>query len=142
MPAKLQTYLFFNGRCQEAAEFYRKAVGVETVMSMRFDEAPDKPPPGMVPDNWGDKIMHMEMRIGENLLLASDGHSPNPAFNGFRLVYETASEAECKRAYDALRDGGTVDMPLGPTFFAKSYAMLTDKFGVGWMVILPAEQFQ
>ena len=129
----VQPYLFFGGRCEEAIEFYRKALGAELVMLSRFKEAPE-PQPGM-PDCFEEKIMHATLRIGETLLMASDGRCEGPQnFEGFSLSITVADDAEAERAFTALSDGGLVTMALAKTFWAPKFGMLQDKFGVGWMV--------
>ena len=136
----VQPYLMFGGRCQEAVEFYRDALGAEVQMLMRFKDAPDKPPPGMVPDNWGDKIMHVSLKIGDAVLMASDGcASSDKSFQGFSLSLTAANEAEADRKFAALSKSGQVTMPLGKTFFSPRFGMLVDRFGVSWMVIVAAE---
>ena len=136
----IQPYLTFGGRCQEAVDFYREALGAEVQMLMRFKEAPDQPPPGMVPDNWGDKIMHVSLKIGDAVLMASDGcASSEKNFQGFSLSLTAANEAEADRKFAVLSTSGQVTMPLGKTFVAKRFGMLVDRFGVSWMVIVPAE---
>ncbi len=136
----VQPYLTFGGRCQEAVEFYRDALGAEVEMLMRFKESPDTPPPGMMPDNWGDKIMHACLKIGDTKLMASDGcASSEKSFQGFSLSLTAANEAEAERKFAALSDHGQVTMPLGKTFFSSRFGMLVDRFGVSWMVIVPAE---
>jgi len=130
-------YLFFNGRCEEAIEFYKKALGAEVGMMMRFKEAPDKPPPGVVPPGSDDKIMHACLRINGAELMASDGcERSKPGFEGFSLSLNARNEAEADRMFAALADGGKVSMPLGKTFFAKRFGAVADRFGVGWMVIV------
>jgi PhnB protein len=136
----IQPYLTFGGRCQEAVEFYRDALGAEVEMLMRFKEAPDQPPPGMVPDNWGDKIMHCCLKIGDAVLMASDGcNSSEKNFQGFSLSLTASNEAEADRKFAALSNRGQVTMPLGKTFFSPRFGMLVDRFGVSWMVIVAAE---
>ena len=136
----VQPYLMFGGRCQEAVEFYRDALGAEVQMLMRFSESPDAPPPGMVPENWGDKVMHACIKIGDTLVMASDGCATSEAsFQGFSLSLSVANEAAADREFAALSDRGQVTMPLGKTFFSPRFGMLVDRFGVGWMVIVPAE---
>jgi PhnB protein len=127
----VQAYLDFNGRCEEALEFYRKAIGAEVVRLMRYKEAPEPPAPGME-----NKIMHSTFRVGETTIMASDGHAKgNPRFEGFALSISAASDAETERLFNALVAGGEVRLPLTKTFFASKFGMLADKFGVGWMVI-------
>ncbi|MFO0967043.1 MAG: VOC family protein [Gemmataceae bacterium] len=132
---KLQPYLFFDGRCEEAAEFYRKAVGAEVEMLMRHRDAPDKPPPGTIPAGAENKVMHMQLRIGESTVLASDGRCHGTTvFQGFALSLTVKSEAEADRVFSALSEGGQVQMPLTKTFFSPRFGMAADKFGVSWMV--------
>ena len=130
----IQPYLFFNGRCEEAIAFYRKALGAEVQMMMRYKESPEPTPPGMTPPNWGDKIMHASLRVGGNILMASDGCGEKTAFEGFSLSITVPNEAEADKVFAALSEGGQVRMPLGKTFWAPRFGMLQDKFGVGWMV--------
>jgi PhnB protein len=135
---QIQPYLFFNGRCEEALEFYRKALGAKVEMLMRYKEAPESPPPGMLPPGSENKVMHAAVRIGEAVLLASDGHcSGSPSFEGFSLTLNARDEAEAKRFFAALCEGGNVTMPLGKTFFSPAFGMASDRFGVAWMVIVP-----
>jgi PhnB protein len=136
----VQPYLMFGGRCQEAIDFYRNAVGAEVEMLMRFKESPEPTPPGMIPANWDDKIMHACLKIGDTQVMASDGCASSGAdFKGFSLSLTVANEAEADRKFAALSDGGKVTMPLGQTFFARRFGMAVDRFGVSWMVIVPAE---
>ena len=136
----VQPYLMFGGRCQEAVEFYRDVLGAEVQMLMRFKESPDTPPPGMVPDNWGDKVMHACLKIGDTVLMASDGcASSENNFKGFSLSLTVADEGEADRKFAALSERGQVTMPLGKTFFARRFGMAVDRFGISWMVIVPAE---
>lgn len=136
---QVQPYLFFDGRCEEAIEFYRKAIGAKVEMMMRFNESPEPCPEGMVPPGSENKVMHAAMQIGNTTVMASDGHcAGKPSFQGFSLSLDATDEADAKRLFDALADGGQVQMPLGKTFFAKSFGMVADKFGVGWMVIVAA----
>jgi PhnB protein len=130
----IEPYLFFNGRCDEAVEFYKKALGAEVLMLMRYKESPEPPPPGMVPAGWDNKIMHTSLRIGNANLMASDGCSDGVNFQGFSLSLTVTNEAEAKRAFTALSDGGQVQMPLGKTFWSPCFGMVADRFGVGWMV--------
>jgi PhnB protein len=131
----VQPYLMFGGRCQEAVDFYRDALGAEVEMLMRFKESPEPAPPGMVPDNWGDKIMHCSFKVGDTVLMASDGCSSSEKnFQGFSLSLTAANEAEADRRFAALSERGQVTMPLGKTFFSPRFGMLADRFGVGWMI--------
>jgi PhnB protein len=132
---EIQPYLFFEGRAEEAAEFYKSRLGAEVTMLMRNKDAPDKPPPGMLPPNSENKVMHMALKIGATTVLASDGHcSGKSDFQGFSLSLTVQDEAEARKVFSALADGGQVRMPLTKTFFSPSFGMLADKFGVGWMV--------
>ncbi|WP_137895927.1 VOC family protein [Ramlibacter sp. 2FC] len=134
---QVQPYLFFEGRCEEAVEFYRKALGAEVTMMMRYKDSPEPPQPGCLPPGAEDKIMHMNMSIGDTQIMASDGNcSGKPGFQGFSLSLTAASEAEAERWFNALADGGQVQMPLAKTFFASSFGMVADRFGVSWMVIV------
>ena len=129
---QVQPYLFFDGRCEEAINFYRKAVGAEVTMLMRFKESPD---PGMSPPGSGEKILHASFRIGDSTVLASDGEcSGRQNFQGFALSLTVANDAQADRAFAALSDGGKVKMPLNKTFFSSRFGMLADRFGVSWMV--------
>lgn len=129
----VQPYLFFGGRCEEALEFYRNALGAEVQMLMRFKESPD-PMPGM-PDCFEDKVMHASFRVGGSVLMASDGRCEGPAhFEGFSLSITVADEDEAERVFSALGEGGVVVMPLEKTFWAPKFGMLTDRYGVGWMI--------
>lgn len=138
----VQAYLFFNGNCEEAVAFYRKALGAEVEFSMRYKESPEPPPPGMVPPNWGDKIMHTSFRIGQTTVMASDGcGTDKPGFEGFSLSLAVFTEADADRYFNALAEGGKVKMPLTKTFWSPRFGMLQDKFGIGWMVnVVPPEQ--
>jgi PhnB protein len=132
---QVQSYLFFDGRCDEAVEFYKKALGAKVEMLMRFKEAPDPPPPGTVPPGFENKVMHTSFRIGDTVVMASDGCTERKAnFQGFSLSLAVEKEAEADRLFAALADGGQVQMPLGKTFWSPCFGMLTDRFGVGWMV--------
>jgi len=132
---QVEGYLMFNGRCEEAVKFYQQALGAKVEMMMRFREAPDQPPPGMLPPGSGEKIMHTSFRIGETVVMASDGMSfDGPSFKGFSLSISVPSEAEADRVFNALVEGGKVTMPLGKTFWSPRFGMLEDRFGVSWMV--------
>jgi PhnB protein len=131
-------YLFFGGRCEEALEFYRKALGAEVEMLMRYDESPTPPPPGMLAPGFEKKIMHAAFRILGVPLMASDGRDDTSKFGGMRLALAVPTEADARRAFDALSDGGSVEMPLAKTFGSPCFGLLTDRFGLGWMVMVPA----
>jgi PhnB protein len=129
-------YLFFAGRCDEAIAFYRAALGAEVEMLMRYNEGPEPPPPGAIPPGFETKVMHATVRIGGVPLMMSDGNKAENQFQGFRLALALPSEAEAQRAFHALADGGSIQMPLGKTFWSPCFGMLTDRWGVGWMVSL------
>jgi PhnB protein len=132
----VQAYVMFNGRTEEAIEFYKKAVGAEVTALMRFRDAPESPPPGMVPENWGDKVMHSSFKIGDAEIMASDGcQSDGAAFNGISLALSVKSPGEAERVFNALAEGGQVTMPLAKTFFSSNFGTLADRFGVSWMVV-------
>ncbi len=137
----LQPYLFFDGRCEEAIDFYRRALGAEVEMLMRFKESPEPPQPGMVPPGFDDKVMHASFRVAGSTVMASDGGGcpGGPAgFQGFALSLTVATETAADQVFAALADGGEVRMPLGKTFFAPRFGMVTDRFGVTWMVMVEA----
>lgn len=139
----LEPYLFFNGRCEEAMDFYQQAIGAEVTVKLRMNEAPDPPPPGAIPPGFDNKIMHASLRIGAMNLLVTDGNSDMaPSFKGFSLTLGVDDTAEAHRKFDALAQGGKVVMPLGPTFWSPCFGMLEDQFGVGWMVIVPPAEGQ
>lgn len=132
---QIQSYLFFDGRCEEAIEYYRKALGAELMMLMRNRESPEPQPPGMLPPGSEDKVMHASLRIGDSVVMASDGHCRGqPSFQGFSLSLTVPDEARADQLFAALADGGQVQMPLAKTFFSPRFGMVADRFGVSWMV--------
>lgn len=138
----IEPYLFFNGCCEEAVEFYKKALGAEVLITMRYKDSPEPPPPGMVPPGYENKIMHTSLRIGQTTVMASDGCEPGKTnFQCFSLSLSVPTEAEADRFFNALAAGGKVRMPLTKTFWSPRFGMLEDRFGIGWMVsVMPAEQ--
>jgi PhnB protein len=131
---QVQPYLFFDGRCDEALDFYKKAIGADAKMLMRFKDAPDQ---SIVSPGSKDKVMHAQVQIGDTTVLMSDGRClGKPNFQGFSLAVSAKSEAEAEKMFNALADGGQVTMPLAKTFFSPKFGMLADKFGVGWMVLV------
>src|ERR1700733_4651467 len=131
---QVQPYLFFDGRCDEALDFYKKAIGADLKMLMRFKDAPDQ---SMVSPDSRDKVMHAQIQIGDTTVLASDGCClGKPNFQGFSLAVSAKSEAEAEKMFSALGEGGQVTMPMAKTFFSPRFGMLADKFGVGWMVLV------
>ena len=135
---QVQPYLFFEGRCQEALEFYRKALGAEVTALMRYQDSPDQT---MVQPGSEDKVMHASFQIGETTVMASDGRcGGQPSFQGFALSLTVSTEAEADRLFGAIADGGQVIMPLTTTFFSPRFGMTADRFGVSWMVyVAPRE---
>jgi PhnB protein len=133
----VQPYLFFEGRCEEALTFYKKALGAEVIMLMRNKEAPDKPPEGRVAPNSEDKILHASFKIGDSIINASDGGCyGNPIFKGVSLSLQVRDEAQAERAFNALAESGKVHMPLMKTFFSPRFGMVEDRFGVSWMILV------
>lgn len=133
-PTIIQPYLFFNGRCDEAIEFYRGTLGAEAEFLMRYNESPEPMPPGRLPAGFENKVMHATFHIGATTLMASDGCSTEPNFAGFSLSLAVPTEAEAHRAFDALAVGGKSGLPLTKTFWSPCFGMVTDRFGVEWMV--------
>jgi PhnB protein len=133
----IQPYLFFEGRAGEAIEFYKKTLGAKVEMTMHFKDAPDQ---SMISPGSADKIMHAAIKIGEAVVLMSDGRNTGkPNFQGFSLTIYPKDEAEADKLFGALSEGGEVRMPMDKTFFAKRFGIVADKFGVGWMIIVPAQ---
>ncbi len=130
-------YLDFAGRCDEALAFYREALGAEVEMLMRYSESPEQPPPGMLQPGFENKVMHVSFRVRGVPLMASDGCDDKSKFDGFRLALAVPTEADARRAVDALAAGGTVQMPLTKTFWSPCFGMLTDRFGLRWMFTVP-----
>ncbi|MCC6676031.1 MAG: VOC family protein [Phycisphaerales bacterium] len=136
--AMVEPYLMFGGRCEEALAFYKTAVGAKVERVMKFSESPDPMPPGVLAPGFEHKVMHSSFKVGGSTVMASDGCGPGSKFEGFSLSLSVATEAEADKAFNALAAGGKVTMPLGKTFWSPRFGMLTDKFGVAWMVIVPA----
>ena len=130
---QVQSYLMFNGRTQEALEFYKKAIGAKVEMVMRFKDAPE----GQCAPGTENNIMHSSFKVGDTVLMASDGMMQAPLeFKGISLTLNPKTEAECERLFNALADGGQVFQPLIKTFFSPKFGVVTDKFGVNWMVLV------
>jgi PhnB protein len=131
---QVQPYLNFDGRCEEALEFYKRALGAEVTALMRCKDAPD---PGMIKPGLEDKVLHSSFRVGDSTVMASDGHCQGkPEFRGVSLTLIVPEEADAKRIFAALSDGGEVRMELAKTFFSPQFGMLADRFGVPWMIIV------
>lgn len=134
-PVNIQVYLFFEGQCEEAITFYQEVLGAELEMLMRFNESPEPLPPDAIPPGHEDKVMHCSFRVGETTVMASDGcGTGDDKFGGFSLSLNAANPAEADRLFNALADGGTITMPIDKTFWSPRFGMLTDRFGVPWMV--------
>lgn len=136
--AEVSPYLFYGGRCEEALEFYKQALGAKVGMVMRFNESPDPVPEGMLKPGFETKIMHATFTVGNKTIMASDGTGNEPPFAGFSLALSVPTPDAADRVFNALAEGGNVIMPLGQTFWSARYGMVSDKFGVGWMVMVSA----
>ncbi len=133
----VQSYLFFDGRCDEALEFYRRTLGAEVTMLMRFKDSPEPHDPDMCAPGNESKVMHASFRVGDTELMASDGRCKgSPNFQGFSLALTVPDDAEAERRFAALADGGQVQMPLAKTFWSSRFGMVADRFGVSWMVFV------
>ncbi|HTW95958.1 MAG TPA: VOC family protein [Tepidisphaeraceae bacterium] len=137
---QIQPYLHFEGRADEAIEFYKKALGATVNMLMRYKDCPEEPncdSGNKFPAEMLDKVMHASLKIGDSTLLISDGRCQGPAkFSGFSLPVLVQTDADAKKYFAALSEGGTITMPIGKTFFSSQFGMLTDRFGVPWMVLV------
>lgn len=133
----IQPYLFFGGRCEEALKFYQTAADAKIDAIMYFNQSPTPMPEGCVQPGFEDKVMHARFSIQGAVILASDGVGPSTGFNGFSLALSVPNADEARKVFDALSAGGQVNMPLSETFFSPCYGMLTDQFGLQWMVIVP-----
>jgi PhnB protein len=135
----VQPYVFFDGKCEEALEFYKRALGVRVNMLMRYKDSPEAPPPGCGPTD-SNKVMHANFSIGETQIMASDGRATgNPKFEGFALSLSLPTPADVDKAFNALANGGKIEMPLAKTFFSERFGMVVDKFGVFWMLLVTPE---
>ena len=137
----IQPYLFFGGRCEEALDFYKSAIGAEVQMLMRYSDCPDPMPEGRLPAGYESKVMHASFKVGCSVILASDGcgGEESKGFRGFSLSLALPTEAETERAFNALTAGGEVTMPLAKTFWSPRFGMLQDKFGMGWMITVESQ---
>lgn len=137
----VQSYLFFDGRTEEAIEYYKQAVGAEVQFLMRVKDSPEPPPAGCYPEGAGDKVMHAQIRIGDTVVMLSDGRcSGKPVFQGFALSLSVRTEADVDKYFTALANGGQIQMPLAKTFFSARFGMVVDRFGVFWMVLVQPTQ--
>lgn len=136
---QVQPYLFFEGRADEAIEFYKKALGAKVEMLMRYKDSPEPPRAGQ-PRIPADKVMHASLKVGGATIMASDGMaSGKPSFQGFSLSLDAKDEADAKRLFGALSEGGQVHQPLIKTFFSPAFGMVADRFGVSWMIVVPGQ---
>lgn len=134
MATKIEPYLFFNGRADEAIAFYSKAVGAKTLFRAAYKDAPQPMPKGSIPDGWEEKVMHATLDVRGCAIMVSDGNKKGGSFEGFHLSLSTSTPEEADKAFAALSDGGRVTLPIGKTFWSPRFGMLVDRFGVGWMV--------
>jgi PhnB protein len=139
VPATVQPYLIFGGRCDEALAFYQSAIDAKVVTRMLFSQSPEPMPLGSIPPGFANKVMHCAFRVGNTEILASDGAQGGATFSGFSLSITVATADEAEHVFNRLVDGGEVTMPLEPTFWSPCFGMLTDRFGVNWMVGVPGE---
>jgi PhnB protein len=134
---RVEAYLNFDGRCEEAVEFYKKALGAEVVMMLRFKDNPEPAGAGQCAPGADNKVMHVSMRIGESTVMASDCHCEGKAdFRGVSLSLTMANEGQVERAFGELAEGGKVGVPLTKTFFSPRFGVVTDRFGVTWMILV------
>jgi len=140
MKTLLEPYLFFGGQCEEALAFYAKALGATVSYMGRYSESPDAMPPSALAPGFEQKIMHATFHIGGHTLMASDGCNSDSQFSGFNLSLALPTQAEAEQAFNALAEGGSVLMPLSKTFWSPCFGMLTDRFGLGWMISLADEK--
>jgi PhnB protein len=138
----VQPYVFFDGRCEEALDFYKKALGAEVTALLRYKESPDLQATAMMPPGAQNKVMHCNVRIRDTQIMASDGQNitGQPKFEGFALTLNARDVEDVNMLFTALSDGGQVQLPPTETFFAESFSMLTDKFGVAWMILAEKKQ--
>ena len=134
----IQPYLFFGGRCEEALEFYKTNLGAQVDILLYYKDSPEKIPADRLTPGFEEKVMHSAFRIGKAQLMASDGCGDTPSFAGFSLSLELSTQLEAERIFAALSNGGEVTMPLTQTFWSPCFGMLTDRFGLGWMITIPA----
>lgn len=133
----IQPYLFMDGKTEEALQFYTRAIGAKVNMLMRFKDSPEPHQPGCVPPGADNKVMHAQFQVGETVVMISDGRcTGQPEFKGFSLSLTVPTEAEADKVFNALAEGGQIQMPLAKTFFSARFGMLADKFGVMWMVLV------
>ncbi|MCB1852433.1 MAG: VOC family protein [Gammaproteobacteria bacterium] len=137
--AKVNNYLFFSGRCEEALDYYCRHLGARIELLFRFGDSPEPIPEGAIPPDFDNKVMHAEFTLGDTRLFASDGCSINGPVGGFSLALTLTVEEAVRRAFTALADGGSIVMPLEPTFWSPLYGQVNDRFGISWMVMMPGQ---
>jgi PhnB protein len=133
-------YLYFSGTCEAALKFYERALGAQILQVMKFRESPDPVPEGILQEGFEDKVMHASLMVNGAMLMASDGCNDQAKFGGFSLSLVAPDEATATRFFNALSEGGNVMMPLGPTFWSPCFGMVTDAFGIQWMVMILSAQ--
>ncbi len=135
----VETYVFFGGNCEAALDFYKTAIGAQIGTIIHYNESPEPVPADQLPEGFETKVMHSLFTVGDTTIMASDGNHEQASFSGFQLVLNVATEADADRYFENLSYGGKVVMPLQKTFWSPRYGMLTDRFGVGWMVMVAVE---
>ncbi len=136
----IQPYLHFDGNCEEALNYYKQHLGAQIDMLMHYSESPVPMDPNCIKPEMGNRVMHASFRLGDSVIMASDWPDAGHDFESFSLTYTVNTEAEADKIFNALADGGKVVMPLGKTFYSPRFGMLSDRFGVHWMVMVPAKE--
>lgn len=134
--AAITPYLFFGGRCQEALDYYRDALGAEIGETLLFSQSPVPIPDGFLEPGFESKVMHGSFKLAGAEVFVADGRECGGSFQGIVLTLTLHSSDEAARLFNALSEEGSVDMPLGPTFYSPLFGMVTDRFGLGWMIML------
>jgi PhnB protein len=125
-------YLNFNGNCEEAFKFYEKTLGAKIDSLMKHSGSPAEE---HVAPEWRDKVLHARLAVGDTIIMASDAPPEyQTEARGFYISLQIDDANEARRIFDAFADGGRVAMPLGKTFWAELFAMVTDRFGTPWMI--------
>lgn len=132
----VQPYLFFKGNCEEALNFYAKSINATVECVMKFKDSPEPCIPENALPGFEDRVMHSSLRIGDDVIMASDGCGDEPAMSGFALSLSVATEEEARSRFNALAEGGKVTMPLSSTFWSPCFGMLEDRYGLGWMIMV------
>ena len=143
---RINAYLIFDGQCDAAFKFYQQCLGGTLQAMLRFADAPagedGQPGCGPIPAEYGNRIMHACLAVGDQTLMASDTgpQFPYEGIKGCSVSLNVDSIAEAERIFAALADNGTIQMPLGATFWAACFGMCTDRFGVPWMINCEADK--